>query len=237
VRDLGDVLELLHTSPERWDSLRLEGRDWRNIARHHEAWERWVAAMQRDSGQRSVTGFASVSARKEGPELEDQVVKWRLWQAKPYKIRTEFEVGTETVTAVLVGAEWWSWSRSIGLRTNEGDDSSTHGVGPAEVLIETPRLLSFLRLRAVRRGRFMSRSAYIVSAEPTPFDRNGPPWVLHALGPGADKYDLTVDAEIGILLRSEAQLKRQPFRVVEVEQLALNEDFDQRLFTSDGLAG
>ncbi len=237
MRDLGDVLELLHTSPERWDSLRLVGRDWRHLARHQDAWERWVAAMQRDSNRVSVMHFASLRAVAEEEESEETVLKWRLWLAKPDKIRTEFQVGAETVKAALVGPEWWSWSRSTGLRTNAGDPSSSHGIGPAEVLVDTLGLLSFLRLRAVSRTTFISRSAYVVSAEPAPADRNGPPSALHALGPGADRYELVVDAEVGVLLRSQAERGGQPFRVVEVEELGVNEEPDERLFSPDGLAG
>jgi len=193
--------------------------------------------MQRDSNRRSVTQIAAVRAVAEGEEPEETVVKWQLWQAKPDKIRTEFQVGTDTVRALLIGPQWWSWSRSTGLRTNGGDPSSTHGAGPAEVLIDTPGLLSFLRLRAVSRTTFMARSAYVVSAEPAPVHMNAPPSVLHGLGAGADRYELVVDAEVGVLLRSQAERGGQPFRVIEVEDFALNEQPDKRLFTSDGLVG
>jgi len=181
--------------------------------------------------------LAAVRAMAEGEEPEETVVKWRLWQAKPDKIRTEFQVGAETVKALLIGPVWWSWTRSTGLRTNRGDPSSTHGTGPAEVLTDTPGLLSFLRLRAVSRTTFMSRSAYVVSAEPGPVDRNGQTSVLHALGAGADRYELVVDAEIGILLRSQAEEGGKPFHVIEVEELGLNEQPDERLFSPEGLSG
>jgi hypothetical protein len=236
VRDLGDVLELLHTSPDRWDSLRLTGKDWRHIARNHEAWEDSVRAMRRDRGRASVTRFTTVSAVAEGEVPEELAVAWRLWRAKPDKIRTEFDVGTETVRAVLVGPQWWSWSRSRGLRTNAGDPSSTHGLGPGDVLVDTPVLSSVLRMRAVSRTIFISRSAYLVSAEPAQVDQNASTAVLHALGAGADRYELVVDAEIGVLMRSQAERGGQPFRVIEVEELRFNEQLDAGLFSSDGLA-
>ena len=234
--DLGDVLELLHTSPERWDSLSLAGTHWRNLARYHEAWERSIADMQR-SGYRSAGRITAVRASVQGREPNDLIVRWRLWHAKPNKIRTEFDVGTETVRAVLVGPEWWSWSRATGLRTNHGDRSSTHGVGPGEVLVNTPQLLSFLRLRAVSPTTFISRPAYLVAAQPIEIDRGGPASVLHDLGPGADRYQLMVDAETGVLLRNQAEWRGQPFHVLEVEHLGVNEPLDANLFTPEGLAG
>ena len=138
MRDLGDVLELLRTSPQRWDTLRLAGREWRHLARSHEAWERWVAALQGHSGGSSVMTFTAKRDQAEGEEPEESVERWRLWRAKPDRIRTQFQVSMETVTAVLIGSEWWSWTPSAGLRTNGGDPSSTHGVGPAEILVDTP---------------------------------------------------------------------------------------------------
>jgi hypothetical protein len=38
-------------------------------------------------------------------------------------------------------------------------------------------------------------------------------WDLHALGEGADEYELEVDAERGILLRAEARRDRQSIQV------------------------
>ena len=141
----------------------------------------------------------------------------------------------ETVTAVLIGSEWWSWTPSAGLRTNGGDPSSTHGVGPAEILVDTPELLSVIRVRAVSRTTFRSRSAYLVSAEPAKADWNAPPSVLHALGAGADNYQLEVDAETGLLLSTQAELGGQPFRMVDIEEFGLNEQLDESLFTPSGL--
>jgi hypothetical protein len=202
----------------------------------HEAWEQWVAAWQRDSGGGSVTGYVFHRAPAEGEGPDESVERWRLWRAKPDRTRTEFQAGTETVKAILIDPEWWSWSPSRGFMMNGGDPSSSHGVGPGEILVDTPKLLSSLRLRAVSRTTFLSRSAYAVFAEPVSIERNAPSHVLHALGAGADRYQLRVDAEIGILLRCQAERGGQPFRVVEVEELGINEKLDDSLFSSNRLA-
>jgi len=191
--------------------------------------------MNRGSVGGSVT-ISAVRAKTGFQEPEETVEKWRLWRARPDKIRTQFQVGMETVTAVFVGPQWWSLSPTAGFMTNGGDPSSSHGLGPAEVLVDTPQLLSFLKVRGVSRTTFLARSAYLVAVEPATPERHGPPAVLHALGPGADLYQLYVDAEVGVLLRSQAELGGKPFRVVEVSEMGLNEELDERLFTPGGLA-
>ena len=232
MRDLGDVLELLHTSPERWQTLRLAGREWRHLARFNQAWERSVAAMQRNSGRTSVMSLTSAIP---GPLPETTAEHWRLWHAKPDKIRTQFLVGTETVTAVFAGTQWWSWSRSMGHLTNTRGMQASHGLGPAEVLVETPSLLGSLKLQTVSRTTFLSRSAYLVGTVPAKLDEHAPPFVLHALGAGADRYELVVDAEVGVVWRSQAELEGEAFRVLEVDELGIDEPLDEDLFRGDNL--
>jgi len=236
VRDLGDVLELLHTSPDRWDTLLLAGREWRHLARFNQAWEQSVAAMQRNSRVNSMRSFAPALVPGEPRELpETTVEQWRLWHAKPDKIRAQFLVGTATVTAVLVGRQWWSWTPGQGLRTNGGDPSSSHGRGPGEVLVEGPNLLSSLRFHSVSRTTFLSRSAYLVGATPATRDEHVPPFVLHALGAGADRYELVVDAEVGVVWRSQAELGGDAFRVLEVDEVGIDEPLEKNLFMGDRL--
>jgi hypothetical protein len=236
VRDLGDVLELLHTSRERWDTLRLAGREWRHVARFHQAWEKSVAAMQRNSRVVSVMSFAPTLVSGEPAEPPETTVEhWRLWHAKPDKIRTQFQVGTETVTAVFAGSQWWGWSRSMGFLSNAGDPNSSHGLGPAEVLVETPSLLGSLKIQTVSRITFLSRSAYLIGAVPAKLDEHAPPFVLHALGVGADRYELVVDAEVGVVWRSQAELGGEAFRVLEVDELGINEPLEDGLFRHDNL--
>jgi hypothetical protein len=166
---------------------------------------------------------------------ETTVDHWRLWHAKPDRIRAEFPVGMETVTAVIAGPRWWSWSPSTGLRTNAGEPSSSHGLGPGEVLVETPSLLGWLKLQTVSRTTFLSRSAYLVGATPAKLDEHAPPFVLHSLGAGADRYELVVDAEVGVVWRSQAEFEGEPFRILEVDERGINERFEDRLFNHDAL--
>ncbi|MDQ3964170.1 MAG: hypothetical protein M3277_09725 [Actinomycetota bacterium] len=53
---------------------------------------------------------------------------------------------------------------------------------------------------------------------------------LHGLGSGADAYELVVDSESGVLLRSEALLEGNPFRIVEVESIYFDETLGDETF-------
>jgi hypothetical protein len=194
--------------------------------------------MQRDSGVKSVMTFSRAVVPGESQEPPETTVEhWRLWHAKPDKIRTQFLVGADTVTAVFAGNDWWSWSRGMGLLTNASDPSSSHGLGPGEVLVETPALISSLKLQTVSRTTYLSRSAYLVGAIPAQVDQHGPPFVLHALGAGADRYELVIDAEVGVVWRTQAEIGGEAFRVLEVDELGIDEPLDNGLFRHDNLGG
>src|SRR5258708_14332048 len=130
VRDLGDVLELLHTSPDRWDTLLLAGREWRHLARFNQAWEQSVAAMQRNSRVNSMRSFAPALVPGEPRELpETTVEQWRLWHAKPDKLRAHFIYRTATGTAVVLGPQCWSWTPPQRPTPNWVAPSSIHRPG------------------------------------------------------------------------------------------------------------
>jgi hypothetical protein len=55
-------------------------------------------------------------------------------------------------------------------------------------------------------------------------------FVLHGLGTGADRYELAIDRERGVILRAEAQLEGYPFRVVEVKSAIFDQPIEPRVF-------
>ncbi len=92
--------------------------------------------------------------------------------------------------------------------------------------METARLLDEADLTMRGRADFLARPVYVVLAVPKPaagLDRLGP--ALHGLGLGADEYRLLVDAERGVVLRSEALCKGLVFRVIEADLVAFDEAF------------
>jgi hypothetical protein len=227
--DLEDVLELMRTSTGRWASLRIDGFEWRHLKTFHLAWEHHVTELRK---RRSVTVMSAVrSERVEGGEPpEESLERWRVWLAKPDKRRVQFQVGDEVVAAVFLGDWWWSWSPSRGFMTNGGAPNHSHGFGPAEGLIDHSGQIASLDLRVNGRSTFLSRPVFRVTVVPRldehgVFDRT-----LHMLGTGADEYRLVVDREIGVLLRCEARYGGNAFRVIEADEVGVDEVFSQGTF-------
>ncbi|HXF74097.1 MAG TPA: hypothetical protein VNO79_16005 [Actinomycetota bacterium] len=229
--EAADALELMHTAVERWRTLRAAGRAWRHRDRARAAWGRWVSSLRRGRGR----PVASLAGTEREPEPEETEERWRLWLAKPDRGRAEFEVGAETVTVVWVGGTWWSWSASEGVTTNVGDPHVTHGIGPGAALIDPAGILPAVDLELAGRSSFLGRPTVNVVARPVRVDDeheegDDPAVGTHGLGVGADEYRLVVDAERGVLLRSEAVLEGEPFRLLEVEEVAFDEDLPEGTF-------
>lgn len=220
----------MHTSSERWNSLRLKGHEWRHHQTFDRAWQHHFDEL-RKSGS---AGVQSVAFKKAdgGQPAEEGREAWRVWLEKPEKRRTHFQVGDQMVAAVFVGQRWWSWS-PWGFTTNEGALNHNHGFGPAEGLVEPAGHLGFLQIRFDDRSTFLSRPALLVTAVPRTIKSNAFIPTFHMLGTGADLYKLTVDAEIGILLRSQAEFEGHAFRAIQVDEIAVNERFDEAVFDPD----
>ncbi len=231
--DFGVVLELMHTSSQRWSTLRLAGHEWRHRETFSRAWEHHLDEL-RKSGTATLHSVAFRRLGGEEPSDESRE-EWRVWLAKPDKRRAEFQVGDEVVTAVFHGSSWWSWSPSRGLITNDGATNHSHGVGPGEALIDPATHLSSLQLQMDKRTTFLTRAAFVVTALPRHIGQQGFDPTLHMFGTGADLYTLVVDAEVGVLLRVQAEFRGTAFRVIEVGDIGVNERFADATFDSNRL--
>lgn len=209
----------MHTADRRWRTIRATGREWRDLARSRRAFER-----QRPS--KRFGGVTFVGNPADRPQPEQETHQWRLWLAQPDKVRTEFSIDHDAVTAVIVGDTWWSWSPQRGARTNHGNPRSSHGWGPGQILIDPSVMLPAVELEVLGRTTFVGRPTIEVLAAPSEIDDNDEeaPYRRSAAG-GADEYALMVDGEFGILLRNEARIDGKPFRITEM----LSIQFDQRL--------
>lgn len=187
-----------------------------------------------DAAHRS-HGVAYAGRSEEHPEPQKIREPWRLWLAQPDRVRAEFSVGDNTVTAVIVGETWWSWSPFRAVTTNQGDPHSSHGKGPGDALIDPSSVLPAVELVVAGRATFIERPVLEVRATPTPIDENdeeSSDWrfATSGLGGGADEYALLVDARRGVLLRSEARIGGEPFRIIEMETIAFDEELGQNVF-------
>lgn len=231
--DLGDVLELLHDAEPRWTTLRAVGRQWRHSTRAGEAFERHFAALEASQPPGSVVRVTA-SYTPDGsqpPEPDESEDVWRLWMERGGRTRAEFSVGKDTVSAVFDGPTWWSWSPYAGGMTNRGATNHGHGLGPAGTMIDTAAVLSAVRLEFLSKGTLLGRDVLRVRGVPRPRLGYGPDHGLNELGVGADDYLFSVDAERGVLLRSEARFGEQPFTVIEMTEIEFDADLPAETFT------
>ena len=219
--DLSVVLEAMQRH-HPWATLRITGTEWRHRGLQREAFERAARAAAIDT--------VTLNSAHSRPEEETE--PWSLWRREPDLVRAVFVAGQQTVTAVWNGGTWWSWSPSQGRMTNSGDPHHEHGMGPGEGLVEPGKLLPFVDLEVQEETSLAGRPAYRLIARPLPpvWPRSGPHIELHFLGSGADEYRLTVDAERGLLLRTEARLEGLPFGVIEVSEVVYDQDLDGNVF-------
>src|SRR5580704_15572710 len=59
---------------------------------------------------------------------------------------------------------------------------------------------------------------------------------LHPMGLGADEYRFALDAQQGVLLRSEARRANRPFLVLEMTEVRFDEHFDADMFAPESLS-
>ena len=212
-----------------WHTFRASGTEWRHHARLAEAFER-------GSTPPPGAGIATVSARlsSDVPGPSESEEPWSLWIEKPDLKRAEFMVGSELLTVVFRGADWWSWSASRGARSNDGRTNYSHGEGPSAGLVQSALLPRALQVAEISRGSLLGRDVIHLRGSPrtptTAEDFRLMTRSLHPLGLGADEYLLALDAEQGVLLRSEARTAGAPFRVLEMTEIAFDANFDAQTF-------
>jgi outer membrane lipoprotein-sorting protein len=232
---LAEVLELLHDAQPRWKTIRSAGREWSHTARSQQAFEAHIASMHATHPPGSVAVLRGYGPEVAIPDATEE--HWRLWMEHAGRKRAEFSAGGEVITVVFDSPTWWSWSPRLGGRTNGGHTSCGHGAGPSAVLIDTAPLLSALRLEFLGDETLAGRAAYFVRGVPRDEDSHESTLVLHGLGAGADDYLLAVDAERGVLLRIEARLGEQPFKVVEMSVVEFDTDLPAETFNIELAAG
>ncbi len=231
--ELGDVLELMHTSEQRWWSLRAAGREWRHADLNLEAFMSMVERRRRGS----VATFGGSSGEVEEPEESEST--WRLWMEGSHRVRAEFAVGQgEIVTVVVDGSTWWSWSPSTGALTNEGSENAETGLGPGTALVHPAMILPAIDLEIRGRTTKLDRWVYEVLALPSEGEEEEEnAGLLHGIGLGAEEYSLLVDGERGVLLRTEARLHGRPFLILEMDQMSFDEELAADTFALEPPSG
>jgi outer membrane lipoprotein-sorting protein len=233
--DLEDGGEAVLGITGTWHTLHASGVEWRHHARLLEAFEIGTTPPPGSSGE-SVR--ISSSSGSPGPDEGNQ--PWSIWIERPTLKRAEFMVGDESVIVIFHGHTWWSWSPSRGAHDNIGRIRDTHGLGPSTGLLETQLLSRSLHLKELSRGTMLGRDVIHLRGSPratiTGHDHFRMMQALHPMGLGADEYRFALDAQQGVLLRSEARRASRPFLVLEMTEVRFDEHFDADMFAPESLS-
>jgi outer membrane lipoprotein-sorting protein len=169
-------------------------------------------------GAIGVASAEIVAGRAEAPEETSRTTT--LSFDGPTRYREE-AAGVQAGTRYVVrdGDRWASWDADWGAVTHETEQEGGPPSTTYALLLDPVAVIAAYRLenrgttevagRPAHRLRAVARSA-----------RESAGAVVFQLGAGADELELAIDAERGALLRAEAFLAGEPFRGLEVTEIA-----------------
>jgi outer membrane lipoprotein-sorting protein len=230
VTALGDILRLLHDAAELARPARLTVVEWNHASRGAAAFDRYMA--ERHGGVAAVT--ARLAAESESPEETSRTTALAFESATRYR---EEAAGVQAGVRYTVrdGERWASFDADWGAVTHETEQEGGPPSTTYALLLDPVAVVATYRLEATGESRVADRPSHRVRAVPrTALDVGGA--VVFQLGAGADELDLAVDAERGALLRAEASFGGEPFRRLEVTEIAF-EPLPAGLFTPTLPAG
>jgi hypothetical protein len=185
--------------------VRLSGREWIHVARSALAFEDW---RRRTEGG----NYVGTKPRADVPEVLE--TRLRYW-AEGACFREE----RDSLTIVCDGERTWTWTPEAGaVVANRGASSELDLLHPLALVLA-------FELEPFGTADVAGRAALAVRARPRDDASR-----MHSLGLGADELELVVDAERGILLRTEARHGSEAFRVLEVEEIAFDEGLPPNTF-------
>jgi len=222
VSDLGELLELLQTAETRWRTVHA-------TVRHRSDPELWAKAMEREmEAEGGSGGMVVMVASREGDDEADgfdpsseQVSE--LWLERPNRWRDE-TTGTHRATSASNGEVTRT---AHGGLVMEYDASDEAGYGSTSGWLFAPGMLAgAFEPVSIDEGEHLGRPVLRVQAKPASGHGHG----QHLLGRGADKIELLVDRELGVVLRHEAHLDGRPMSTTEVLSVAFDEPIDPSTF-------
>jgi hypothetical protein len=243
-----EVLELMHSAPERYESVR--------AALRYRGDGPTIKAV-RERFLRSEAGRRTFGEQTESPENirhsePDGPFGWRcrVWLIDHHRWRLELDlpggaldIAVSTGRIRLVGtpegppgsSELWERriggdlpSDALGWLPQPTDTFWTmYPFDPAGIC-SLDGELEEMDLRMEGRVRWAGRKAVRLVAVPEP----EPERDLEPLWWGADEYEVVVDAERGVLLRLASRLNGEDFDALEVEEIHFDERFGEDVFTS-----
>ena len=217
--NLREIVHLLHTADRRWTTLHLTGREWTDFD-----WARYAFMIAH--GQ--IHGGPSLPR----PATEPFVgfLPWAMWASRPARRRLEYRRHGEMTVELWNRDEGWRWSQSAPPLLSHAREPFAW-----EVLVDPSALLSCVDLHDFSREKWGGRSALRALASPRTSVDTGPVVdpvvnIPDVLGVGADEYIFLFDAALGLILKAEARLRGEVFRVIEMTSVDFDGPLSERLF-------
>ena len=247
-----EILELIHSAPERYESVRAALRYRGDGPVHKEIRER---VWRSEAGRRAFR----VSPEEAYTPLEhpepDGPFGWRCraWHADEYHWRLESDLPGGGVNILASNGRTQTpsgspphappymgrfWRHRVGGGSREDDPwwwpiatdhYWTFYALRTDEICGISYELECLELRVEGRAQWAGREAVRLVGVPPVVEQE---WDPDPLSWGADEYEVLVDAERGVLLRCASRLRGKDFDALEVEEIYFDEQFSEEVFTS-----
>lgn len=179
------------------------------------AWRRGPWAQEAAAGDPAAFGLPA----------EPFTLESRQWVDVP-EARAREQRGD--LVLVRDGPRWWRSAPGIGFTEGEEPASSIDAAAILQLWVDPQPLAGLLNLEPEGETTLLGRAVTKVTASAGVGDAYA--GELAPLGWGAERWELVVDAETGMLMATAAYVGDTPFRRVEAMELGLDEPFDDALF-------
>jgi hypothetical protein len=220
----------MYTAPSRSRTVQALVREWWN-----------EELLHRELGRRfrpkAPTGFPPAEDIPRGRGSWRDAVRLidrrtELIAVPPHRLRWETDVRfdgghTAHTTGVKDGDLWWMTNLWGEIESNEGHPERGPLTCGFEHLLDPARLIGALELELGDASSWHGRDALRLRGAPKPGVGD---LALHELGWPSDEYDLLIDLERGVLLRTSARLGADEVKFQEVIAVTFDEDISDEKF-------
>jgi hypothetical protein len=193
--------------------------------------ERVAQAMDEAASAAGWTAYPAAEHEPDDGRPEREVATVRFWFEPPLRVREE-RAGDHRWLVVQDGASWWCTFEDGTVHVGEDDsgDLQARAGGDVLPLLDPAPLLGFLQLEPTGRAKVAGREALLAVGVPR---AGASVHTLDEVVPGADRYDLAVDAELGVVLRLEARREGQLLYRSEIRRARFDEPLPDHVFQYD----
>lgn len=227
VSDFGEVLELMHGAVRRYRTLVGEVRIWQDSPRKREAVLRFI-----DAG-----GSVATPTPQEYETIAEVVSKVTV--ALPDRFREERTVifgrtnYAELVSTVVVdGLQWWIQTPQGSFTACGHPNGGTYTRTRVSELLDPRDVAVALDLELAGTARVAGRSGTRLRGTPRPADAiPSPSQGFDLWNRGATGFEVVVDNEYGVLLRTAASATGQEIDVMELVTVSFDAESPPEAFT------